>query len=103
MTSKNDFEDSTRFVACNYRRDAFSERRAWRRLGIGGRGVFGLSRRVAAAVIAGTVLTVSACVLTFVMPQFSENPKADKPAVIELTASPAQKGDVRKIEFADAD
>lgn len=102
MTSKKDFEDSARFVAAHYRPGAFSERRAWQRLGIAD-GFLGLGRRAAAAVIIGTVLTVSACVLTFVVPQFTEKAAGDdKPAVTEKTTAPAQTSDVRKIEFTDA-
>lgn len=101
MTSKKDIEDSARFVAAHYRPGAFSERRAWRRLGIAD-GFLGLGRRVAAAVIIGAVLTVSACVLTFVVPQFTDRPTADKPGVTEKTVAPAHKGEVRKIEFTDA-
>lgn len=102
MTNKKDFEDSARFVAAHYRPGAFSERRAWQRLGIGHRAIWGLSRRAAAALIVGAVLTVSACVLTFVVPQFTDRPTADKPGVTEKTVAPAHKGDVRKIEFTDA-
>ena len=60
---------------------------AWQRLGIGGSGFGRLSLRLAAAVIVGAVLTVSACVLTFVVPLFTDRPTADKLGVTATTTN----------------
>lgn len=102
MPDKDKFENSVNFVAGHYRRDAFIEGEAWRRLGIGSRGFFGLGRRAAAAVVIGVVLTASACILTFVVPQIASKPDSvESVAPVRQTVA-AESGDVRRIEFTDA-
>ncbi|MDE7406800.1 MAG: 50S ribosomal protein L23 [Muribaculaceae bacterium] len=94
------------FVTGHYRDDAFDVDAGWRsvsgRLWHGNVRPWFISRRVAAAIAAGVVLTASACLLTWTFVTQTDSQAEIQSA--EVTASDKSKvaTEVKRIEFVDA-
>lgn len=103
MNTKNNVNDSERFVARHYKRGAFSERQAWQRMGI-----VPVVRRwyrsgMVASVAVMVVIAASACIY-FVKHSADTRPANTISPTVQTTSTPAsaQADRVIVIEFTDA-